>query len=137
MTSGYDFTGRFWLRVSQVAVKLSSPDWTGAGEYSSKLTHTTVSRRAQYFIMWTSPSDCLGVLRTRWPAFPEQEIQTKEQASETVTKMKATVFYNLISEETYYHFCRILLVTETNTVRYDRRIHKGVNPRRQNHWRPS
>lgn len=31
-------------------------------------------------------------------------------------KMVATVFYNLISEMTYHHFCDILLVIQTNPV---------------------
>lgn len=115
---------------------LPSPDLTGAGKSSSKLTQVTVIR-TQFFAVWTSPSDCLSPLGTWWLASPEQVIQAKEQACKIVTKREATVFYNLISEVTHHHFCHISLVTQTNTVQCKRGIHKGVNPRRQDHWRRS
>lgn len=105
-----------------------SPDLTGAGKSSSKLTQVTVIRRTQFFTMWTSPSDCLSPLGTWWLASPEQVIQAKEQACQIVTRREATVFYNLISEVTHHHFCHILLATQTNTGQCKRGIHKGVNP---------
>lgn len=41
-----------------------------------------------------------------------------------------SVFYNLISEVRYHHFC-ILLVAQTNPSTRWERIHKGANTRRQ------
>ena len=41
--------------------------------------------------------------------------------------MEAAVFYNLISEVAYQHFCLMLLVTQATLVHCARALHKAVN----------
>ena len=42
-----------------------------------------------------------------------------------------SVFYNLISEMTFYHFCQMWLLTRQTLVQWDKGIHRGVNTRRR------
>lgn len=64
------------------------------------------------------------------PVWVIREVSSK---SKTEPKMEAIIFYILISEMAYQHFCHILLITRTNpSLTWESVwIHKGVNIRRQ------
>ena len=46
-------------------------------------------------------------------------------------KTEAIVLYNLMSEVIHYHFCHMLLVTQTHPGRIWEELHKGMKSRRQ------
>lgn len=60
---------------------------------------------------------CLSVLMS-WqlasPRVSDERKTERERKTDREPKTEATVFYNLISVVTYYHFCYILLVPEIN-----------------------
>lgn len=55
-----------------------------------------------------------------------------ERDRHNMPKLEVTVFYDLISEVTFHHFCCIVLVTQTTLVHCSRELHKGMKTRR---WR--
>lgn len=140
MTSGNDFIGRFWLGVCQDTVKLSMGaaaisrlDWGWKILFQAHSSDCHQENSVLHHVDFS-----FGLLESPWDmvaGFPEQVIQAKEQASKIVTRREATVFLN--AKVTHHHFCHILLATQTNTGQCKRGIHKGVNPRRQDRWRPS
>lgn len=64
-----------------------------------------------------------------WPLYwlPHNKWSEREKSN---PNRSCSVFYNLITEMTYQHFC-VLLVTQTNPSTRWERMHKGANTRRQ------
>lgn len=135
--SGSDFTGWFWLRVSRAAVKLSmrlesSPSLTGAGESYSRLL-VVVGRRAQVLTTWTSPQDCLSVLRT-WQLASSRAKDPRGTESKQAREEPRWQLWSFITSSGKGHAITSAICYRSHgpaLVQCGRGLHKGVNPRRR------
>lgn len=136
-----------WLNVSnEVALgPMGSQGFTGGGP-TSKLMHMGVGRTQVLQGCWTRASSSLAISK-RPPYVPCHTVSSlgslqhgswlpSEGVSKKESKMKATVFYNLILEVTSYHFCCILLTRRKSLGPpiLQGRLHKGLNPGGKDHW---
>lgn len=96
--------GCFWLKVPHAAsVKISSEGLTRAGGSPSKLSHVAVSQRPQSPVKDGFFQRVPGQLSSLRMKDIRQQLSREPQS-----------FFDLASEVMCYHFCRILLVTQSN-----------------------